>query len=141
LVLLGISPLICLGLVPMVFVVFASWLIQQFPKISIQLTVRLLGTSKRLLVGIATTIGVMWISGALMVRVKSYFGIATRTLYLSDTKPNRKIHWSVSFVGAICLAINLSTDFAWIDIANDPYAKSQKLRIFGSCCSAECPNF
>ena len=97
LVLLGISPLICLGLVPMVFVVFASWLIQQFPKKSIPLTVRLLGTSKRLLAGIATTIGVMWISGALMVRDPSDSGFGTyRTSLTSlfDPKVNNTFSFS-----------------------------------------------
>jgi hypothetical protein len=77
LVLVGVSPLICLGLVPMVFVVYTSWLLRRFVQKSIPLAQRLSSASKGFFGGIALTIGVMWISGALMVHDPSDSGFGT----------------------------------------------------------------
>ena len=100
LVLVGVSPLICLGLVPMVFVVYTSWLLRRFVQKSIPLAQRLSSASKGFFGGIALTIGVMWISGALMVRDPSDSGFGTyRTSLTSlfDPKVNNTFSFSRFF--------------------------------------------
>ena len=100
LVLLGISPLVCLGLVPMVFVVFLVWLLQRLIQNSISVLKRSLQVLAELLSGVAITIGVMWISGALMVSDPSDSGFGTyRTSLTSlfDPKVNNAFSFSRFF--------------------------------------------
>ncbi len=100
LALLGISPLVCLGLVPMVFVVFLGWLLQRLIQNSISVLKRSLQVLAELLSGVAITIGVMWISGALMVSDPSDSGFGTyRTSLTSlfDPKVNNAFSFSRFF--------------------------------------------
>ena len=100
LALLGISPLVCLGLVPMVFVVFLGWLLQRLIQNSISVLKRSLQVLAELLGGVAITIGVMWISGALMVSDPSDSGFGTyRTSLTSliDPKVNNAFSFSRFF--------------------------------------------
>ena len=97
LALLGISPLVCLGLVPMVFVVFLGWLLQRLIQNSISVLKRSLQVLAELLSGVAITIGVMWITGALMVSNPSDSGFGTyRTSLTSlfDPKVNNTFSFS-----------------------------------------------
>ena len=100
LALLGISPLVCLGLVPMVFVVFLGWLLQRLIQNSISVLKRSLQVLAELLSGVVITIGVMWISGALMVSDPSDSGFGTyRTSLTSlfDPKVNNAFSFSRFF--------------------------------------------
>ena len=100
LALLGISPLVCLGLVPMVFVVFLGWLLQRLIQNSISVLKRSLQVLAELLSGVSITIGVMWISGALMVSDPSDSGFGTyRTSLTSlfDPKVNNAFSFSRFF--------------------------------------------
>ena len=100
LVLLGISPLVCLGLVPMVFVVFLGWLLQRLIQNSISVLKRSLQVLAELLSGVVINIGVMWISGALMVSDPSDSGFGTyRTSLTSlfDPKVNNAFSFSRFF--------------------------------------------
>ena len=100
LVLLGISPLVCLGLVPMVLVVFLGWLLQRLIQNSISVLKRSLQVLAELLSGVVITIGVMWISGALMVSDPSDSGFGTyRTSLTSlfDPKVNNAFSFSRFF--------------------------------------------
>ena len=100
LALLGISPLVCLGLVPMVFVVFLGWLLQRLIQNSKSVLKRSLQVLAELLSGVVITIGVMWISGALMVSDPSDSGFGTyRTSLTSlfDPKVNNAFSFSRFF--------------------------------------------
>jgi hypothetical protein len=65
--LLGLSPLICLGLVPMVFAVYVGRLLGQLTQNSVKFYKRIINTLQGLVNGLVITFGVMWGSGALMV--------------------------------------------------------------------------